>query len=214
MATIAQLEAALDRLSDKDRATAQDMIARSRQWGRFTEKQSAFADSMISRATAVQAAGSVDLSKLHGMFADAMSMKTGNGALKKPFVRFLTQAEERFTVSLAPLSGRNAGSLYVKAADIYVGKIDHDGNFSSARDVEPTRGFQILEELRQFCVDPAKAAKMYGQRTGECCFCKHELTDARSRMAGYGPICADNWGLPIPSKAEAAAWDAAQNAAA
>jgi len=32
--------------------------------------------------------------------------------------------------------------------------------------------------------------------TGNCCFCRRELTDKRSTEVGYGPICADHFSLP------------------
>lgn len=40
--------------------------------------------------------------------------------------------------------------------------------------------------------EPLTRAKL----TGHCSFCQRELTDAGSLEVGYGPICADRWGLP------------------
>jgi len=44
--------------------------------------------------------------------------------------------------------------------------------------------------------NPAKTAAEYGKLTGHCCFCEAPLKDARSTAVGYGPICADHFGLP------------------
>ncbi len=54
----------------------------------------------------------------------------------------------------------------------------------------------IVAALRAIALDPAKAAQAYGTLTGQCCFCSRDLTDARSIDKGYGPVCADHFGLP------------------
>ena len=53
-----------------------------------------------------------------------------------------------------------------------------------------------LDLLRAFAEEPLRLAKIYGDRTGNCCFCGLFLTTAESVGSGYGPICADKWGLP------------------
>lgn len=55
---------------------------------------------------------------------------------------------------------------------------------------------QELALLRELAEDPIKQAKLYGDRTGNCCFCGLGLTTAESVGSGYGPICAAKWGLP------------------
>lgn len=54
----------------------------------------------------------------------------------------------------------------------------------------------VVEALVDLALDPAGVASAYGRRCGACCFCGLELTDGRSVAVGYGPICADNYGLP------------------
>lgn len=67
-----------------------------------------------------------------------------------------------------------------------------DGQF------EPSRRCPegIVSFVKAFSKDPARIAAEYGRRTGNCCFCRRALTDERSTQVGYGPICADNFGLP------------------
>ena len=55
---------------------------------------------------------------------------------------------------------------------------------------------KLKEELEAFALEPITRAKVNGQKYGHCCFCKQELTNAISVYNGYGPICADNYGLP------------------
>ena len=42
----------------------------------------------------------------------------------------------------------------------------------------------------------AEQAKQFGDDTHRCIYCSIALTDQRSIDAGYGPVCADNYGLP------------------
>jgi len=54
----------------------------------------------------------------------------------------------------------------------------------------------IRATLTSICEDPLAYGKLHGQQYKHCCFCNTELTSKASLFAGYGPICADNWGLP------------------
>ena len=54
----------------------------------------------------------------------------------------------------------------------------------------------VANALIALANDPAKAASDYGHLTGTCCFCNRGLTDERSVSVGYGPICAQHFGLP------------------
>lgn len=54
--------------------------------------------------------------------------------------------------------------------------------------------------LAQIEADPIAAAKLSGKLTSCCSFCSRELTDELSVKAGYGPICAEHWGLPWGGK--------------
>jgi hypothetical protein len=51
--------------------------------------------------------------------------------------------------------------------------------------------------------NPAAAGKAYGQRVGNCSFCSLPLEDGRSVHVGYGPVCAEKWGLPWGERDEA-----------
>jgi hypothetical protein len=54
----------------------------------------------------------------------------------------------------------------------------------------------VLDAIKAFEADPHMAGALEGHATGACCFCGLKLTNAPSVAAGYGPICADNYGLP------------------
>lgn len=56
--------------------------------------------------------------------------------------------------------------------------------------------FDIIPIMQELCDDPIKFGALRGQQYKHCCFCNTELTSKASLFVGYGPICADNWGLP------------------
>lgn len=72
----------------------------------------------------------------------------------------------------------------------YLGKVNRIhgivGSFSDA----------VMAQVQAACVNPAGVAAEYGHETGNCSFCSKELTDNRSLSVGYGPVCADKFGLP------------------
>ena len=55
---------------------------------------------------------------------------------------------------------------------------------------------EIVDAILAFDADPKGVAKAYAKRVGSCSFCSRELVDPRSLAVGYGPICADHYGLP------------------
>ena len=100
--------------------------------------------------------------------------------------------------SLAPAHGKNAGHVYVKGAKDdwderpYFGKITPEGKFFAGRGVED----DVKDRIASIGADVVTAAKAHGAQHGQCCFCNAPLSTDESVSNGYGPICADNWGLP------------------
>lgn len=75
--------------------------------------------------------------------------------------------------------------------------IEADGRVTSRE----ARFKRVLEPvLAALAADPAAVAGQHGVATGMCSFCGRPLSDARSREVGYGPICADRFGLPWGSR--------------
>lgn len=124
--------------------------------------------------------GDVEMSAITALFDKARS-----SGLKRP--KFYVG---EMKISLAPLTGKNAGALYVTYEDDYQGKIVGSA-YQATRASKP----ETLDILRKIAENPGEAARMYGQQTGICCCCGAELTNKVSKAAGIGPICAGNWGL-------------------
>lgn len=103
-------------------------------------------------------------------------------------------------ISVAGERAREPGSLTVTTADkgddgrrAYLGRVTRAGVFEPARTVSP---WPIVDQLRAFAENPERVAGDYGRLHGACCFCRKALSDERSTAVGYGPICADHFGLP------------------
>jgi len=108
----------------------------------------------------------------------------------KGFIRL-----ESIALSLAPDHGQNPGAVYVKTrGGDYLGKIDTAGRWSKSRDLHDDTA--IVSTMQALAADPAAIGAAHGRKTGECCFCGRRLVDPRSVAVGYGPICAEHYGLP------------------
>ena len=111
----------------------------------------------------------------------------GKENLKKPVIR----AGDTFKFSFAPEEGKNRGFIYVKHHDDYIGKIAENGDYFPYKASK-----QQIDYLEKFAKDPVAELKLYGDTTGKCGFCSRRLTVKESVKRGYGPTCADNFGLP------------------
>lgn len=76
-------------------------------------------------------------------------------------------------------------------SNVWFGAILADGSVRPGRDYA-----RVADLLRELEADPAVVAQQHGVATGSCCFCNRPLTTKESRSVGYGPICAENFGLP------------------
>lgn len=119
-----------------------------------------------------------------------------NRGLKFPKARFLApDGKSEMRLSLAGPTSKYPGSVQVKVNEAWVGRINADGT--------PSYGLvngNFVPTLTNIASDPAAAAKSYGALMCRCSFCNLALTDAGSVEVGYGPICADHWGLPHTAK--------------
>lgn len=99
-----------------------------------------------------------------------------------------------------PTSSNNGGvsivndEPYMSHKQIYYGKISPRGQTVLSKTA--TDDVQVMHYLTLVLNDPVAFAKLQGQQTGCCVFCAKELMNASSIYHGYGPICADKYGLP------------------
>lgn len=120
--------------------------------------------------------------------------------LKYPHIKWITGDGDAYEFKRAGKYARVPGVVHVNFNNDYIGVIDRDGNIRFRGNVGRHKGC-----VEQFCRAPIDNAAVSGKKYNCCCFCSRELTNASSVHYGYGPICADNWGLPwgdVPEKTE------------
>jgi hypothetical protein len=197
MANVDELRAVICKLPIKDQPFATSLATSvEKQRGKVSVKQQYWIDTLHARATEEKPAEKPkanvgDLSALNTMFDRAKQ------SIKNPAITFTTpDFAGGLKVKSAGATSRNPGSLYV--TDIqsgnYLGKIGTDNAFTPVSGL--TNLDAVVKALRDFAQSPAEIAASHGHRTNNCCFCSRALTNKSSVKVGYGPICAENFGLP------------------
>jgi len=117
-----------------------------------------------------------------------------NGPRQPLGLAFSSQAAAQFARTERP---RYPGSINVtdgapfgKAA--WYGRVMPNGDFYRARQCPDS----VVYLLKRFAQDPVGVARESGRLTGKCPFCGNALTDDRSQLVGYGPVCAQHYVLP------------------
>ena len=136
--------------------------------------------------------GALGFAKVVGLMDNAVK----NGI---EFPRVQMETHDGITVVLHRAGDRSrvAGQVSVCgegkfATRAYYGKVTREGEWVRSSDC--TDSIEAL--VREIANDPAKIGGFIGRRTGVCCFCRRSLESAASVKVGYGPICADRFGLP------------------
>lgn len=141
----------------------------------------------------------------------AQALPTGLPNLRAAFDAVVSKGAKKaqmtvgdVNVSLASLSGRNPGALYVKFKGEYAGKVV--GTTFQGRNAAP----ELMAALAVIEADPTAAIKAHAATAAQliaeavargeepqvpCGCCGILLTDPESRARGIGPICAGKWGF-------------------
>lgn len=132
----------------------------------------------------------VKVPKIQEMFQKAATK------LKRMKVELKTVGGERVVFKPAGEHSKYHGSIMVTdgrrfGENQFFGYIDLDGVFHHGKRCNP----EVVELVTQFGDDPELVAMQYGRENHVCCFCMRGLTDKRSTDVGYGPVCADRYGL-------------------
>jgi hypothetical protein len=157
-------------------------------FGHLTDKQLAAVRSCIVRdderkaenATRAAAAPVVTVEAIEIAFQSAKA-----SGIKWPKLRLDT-----FTFCPAGENSKNAGAVYIKQGETYLGKVLGGKLFASRECNDETR-----ERIIAAATDPQAAAIAYGKKFGKCSICARELSDPASIERGIGPVCAErfNW---------------------
>jgi hypothetical protein len=118
---------------------------------------------------------------------------TAAAALKRPAV-VITSGDLSLKIAVAGSRSRYTGQLMVTSPNYggeYYGRIDLAGGWHPAAAATEA----VVALLVAFAAEPERIAAEHGRQTGACCFCSRHLEDARSTSVGYGPVCAERYGL-------------------
>ena len=134
----------------------------------------------------------LDVSGVFHLFEQAISHK-----LKYPKIRLQTESGQIVILKRAGDKSKYTGQIQITdekpfGSNLYFGRISLDGELFPTSSATP----EVISLLQSLSVDPVFVASNYGRLTGRCCFCDLPLTDKRSTAEGYGPVCADHFGLP------------------
>lgn len=130
----------------------------------------------------------VNLPAIAGLFAQAL-----DAGAKRVVIRALDRNKQQITLRLNKRRRINITGEGPYDTRPFYGSLGVDRG-----DFRPGAQFNedVVQALAALEANPAGIASEYGRLTGNCCFCGLELSDARSVTVGYGPICADKFGLP------------------
>lgn len=185
----AQLKALLasGAVADKDRNFATSIANAARP----TAKQLYWVDKMIERYSAK--APALRLEDVSGIFD---LFKAGGERLEKPRLKLKTgqTKDDGQVIRLKPYNGE----IQIDDGNyprVDFGTIDEAGNVFLTMEAEAFKA-DLIVLLIELANDPIETAARIGRLTGFCCFCSLQLTDERSLVKGYGPICAKSYQLP------------------
>jgi hypothetical protein len=162
---------------------AASLLQSLRKWGSLTPNQHAAVQRILVKrkiqADRHASAPAVSLAPVEAAFDKAKA-----AGIKYPKLRL-----DVFTFSPAGATSKNAGAVYVKEGDTYLGKV-LNGKLFAVSACTP----QQEDAIVAVAADPMSAAIAYGKRFGKCSVCARTLTDAESIARGIGPVCATRFG--------------------
>ena len=195
MQQIENLKQALPKLGERDKAFAQSLLAALARWRSLSNKQMFWVNELIKRANnpKPEPAQVGDLAPILSLFEKA------GAKLKHPAIVLSTPETGALRVTVAGQRSKYPGTLSITGLGTFdsrawFGRVNKDGTFTAGRDAAGKEA-PLTGLLRRFAAEPAKVAGEHGRVTGCCCFCNRALDDKRSVAVGYGPVCAENYGL-------------------
>ena len=106
--------------------------------------------------------------------------------LRYPAINLTSKAGRKIRVYRA-----TKGYIAIKVDGEYVGKL-----MSAGAQIILYSAKELLDEIDTLLSNPITESALQGREYGRCCFCNRELDNEGSIQHGYGPICAEKWGLP------------------
>jgi hypothetical protein len=207
MTPIQTLSAHIATLPAKDQSFAQSLLNQATTKG-LSEKQMFWVEKLAARATGTTP---VEAPAQVGNFAGVIALfATAKAHLKFPKIRLALADGRKVVLSVAGPKAKHPGTINVTdgekfGANVWYGRVDADGAFQINHAIDHATQVALTGLLAVLANDPAGTAAAYGGIAKSCCFCGKEITTVESKAVGYGPDCADHFGLPWGAKAARAA---------
>jgi len=188
-------DAALSRYALQNRAS---LLASYARFGRWTPRQESLVADLVREARqrlenaqtpaspAADAIAGAGLDRIRLLFASAQA----NG-LTRPRISLSVEGTARADIAPA----RDGEALHIRVDGSYVGTLAAGIFRARGSHIDPQVVDAVRSSLHDLAENPTGTATAYGRLTGQCCFCRRALTDSRSVAMGYGPICAERFGL-------------------
>lgn len=201
--SVAKLETLIPSLKSSDANFASSLIAAFKKYGGLTPKQEPWIGKLILRAetpafTVIASYPATPETVNVGGFAGVLNLfNTAKAHLKFPKVTLLVEST-KVTLSLNGPKSKKPGFVSISGEGKYpyrafYGSVSPEGVFTPSKTLPG-----LTELLTELSANPTRVAKDHGKLTGNCCFCNKVLglgEDKRSVLVGFGPVCADHYGL-------------------
>jgi hypothetical protein len=191
--TIKELRALISDLSVKNQDFAKSLCEQHDKRGKLSPAQWVWVGKLLEWALVEDEepeAKKLDATGLFKLFEDAKAHGT-----KWPKLTF-SRNGLKIQLSMSGLNAKIPGAVNVTdgkkfGENKWYGRITSDGAYTASH--------QATEDVQSFLInlvnDPASAIERYGKQSGHCCFCNTKIESENSLKAGYGPVCAEKWGL-------------------
>lgn len=194
---VALLKSKKHLLSEKDEAFAHSLIQFHENRGFLSIKQLPFITSLLDRCSKLEATQERSVEEIFNGHLIRSLLTTARANLKYPTLKLQSDncGVIRFYIA-GPLAHR-PGYIVIDNGRTPPNKVRYGSiDASGAGSLERTADTAVKSFIRRIASNPVAEAKLCGVKFSHCCFCGLELTAAVSVHHGYGPVCADNWGLP------------------
>jgi hypothetical protein len=195
--TYTNLADAVDALPAKDRDFARSLVSAQRNRGSLSDKQMHWYRVLLDRANNPRAEAA-QIGNVKGVIA---LFDRARRHLKYP--KIVLQIDgQHVRLSVAGTASKYCGSINIDdggndfCSRTWFGRVTPEGVFAPGGKTTPRMASELTRVLTQLAQAPAAVAAEHGRLTGHCCFGNRHLQDERSTAVGYGPVCADHFGVP------------------
>jgi len=155
-----------------------------------------YMDATKAAATPTPVAPSREV-ECHATRIVALFAKAAASKIVFPKIRLVAEGVGPVRFSVAGSRSKNPGSIMITdgrpfGENVYYGRITPEGKMIPSRDCNNT----VRDLIVALANDPVGVARAHGHLHSNCCFCGRDLETRESVAVGYGPICADKFGLP------------------